>query len=121
MGIRTIMKTSVMSKVCLLPVVALLRAAGCRRADVREMTVLMPGLTESGKETVVKALAKQSGVQKDSYRWDFEKKTLVLRYDSMVTAQTNIRMAIAEKGVEVVFPPNNPSGRAGYIDGHVAE
>jgi hypothetical protein len=80
----------------------------------------MPELDEAAKPTVVQALAKYSGIEKDSYRWDLEKKTLTLRYDSMVTAQTNIRMAIAAKGVKVVFPPDNPSGRAGYIDGHVA-
>ena len=105
----------------LLPVVCVLAAAGCRRADVREVTVEIPGLTEETRETVVKALAKHSGVEKDSYKWDFEKKTLTLRYDSMVTAQTNIRMLIAGKGVEVKFPPANPSGRAGYIDSHTAE
>ena len=107
-------------KTSLLVLVVSLALAGCRRSDVREMTVLMPELDESAKPTVVQALAKSSGIEKDSYKWDFEKKTLTLRYDSMVTAQTNIRMAIAAKGVKVEFPPNNPSGRAGYIDGHVA-
>ena len=99
---------------------ASLAVAGCRRADVREMTVSLPELSEAEKPTVVQALAKYAGIEKDSYKWDFEKKTLTLRYDSMITAQTNIRMAIAAKGVKVEFPPNNPSGKAGYIDGHVA-
>ena len=91
--------------------------AGCRRADVREMTVSLPGLDEASRQTVVQALARCSGIQKDSYVWDMENKTLTLRYDSMATAQTNIRMTIAAKGVKVEFPPNNPSGKAGYIDG----
>ena len=110
-----------MNRIALAALLAALAASGCRRTDIREMTIEMPGLTKDRQETIVAALAPYAGVQKDSYRWDFEKKTLVLRYDSMVTAQTNIRMAIAEKGVDVVFPPNNPSGLAGYIDGHVAE
>jgi len=102
-------------------VVALLMAvAGCRRADVREMTVSLPELDESVKSTVVQALSRSSGIEKDSYKWDMEKKTLALRYDSMITAQTNIRMIIADKGVKVEFPPNNPSGKAGYIDGRIA-
>ena len=105
----------------LIPVVFVLAAAGCRRTDVRELTIEIPGLTEGTRETVAKALARHSGVEKDSYRWDFEKKTLTLRYDSMVTAQTNIRMLIADKGVEVKFPPANPSGRAGCIDSRTAE
>lgn len=102
-------------------VVALLMVvAGCRRADVREMTVSLPELDESVKSTVVQALSRASGIEKDSYKWDMEKKTLALRYDSMITAQTNIRMIIADKGVKVEFPPNNPSGKAGYIDGRIA-
>ena len=91
----------------------LLLSSGCRREDVREMTVVMPGLAESNKATVVAALSKYSGVQKDSYKWDMQAKTLTLRYDSMQIAQANIRYAIDEKGVAVSFPTNT-TGRAGY-------
>ena len=80
--------------------------AGCRREDIREFTVSIPGLTESNRVTVVAALAKYNGIVKDSYKWDFSAKTLALRYDSMQIAKTNIRMAIAEKGIEVEFPPS---------------
>jgi len=86
---------------------------GCRREDVREMTVSIPGLAESNKATVVAALAKYGGVQKDSFRWDMNSKTLTLRYDSMQIAQANIRYAIAEKGIDTVIPTNT-TGRAGY-------
>ena len=86
---------------------------GCRREDVREMTVSIPGLAESNKATVVAALAKYGGVQKDSFRWDMKSKTLTLRYDSMQVAQANIRYAIAEKGLDTVIPTNT-TGRAGY-------
>ena len=78
--------------------------AGCRRTDVREMTVAMPGLTEADKATVVAALQKYEGVDKTSYRWDLSAKTLTLRYDSMKIAQANIRYAIDEKGLAVKFP-----------------
>lgn len=90
-----------------------LLVAGCRREDVREMTVSIPGLAESNKSVVVAALAKYGGIQKDSYRWDMQTKTLTLRYDSMQIAQANIRYAIAERGVETVIPTNT-TGRAGY-------
>ena len=73
----------------------------------------MPGLAESNKATVVAALSKYAGVQKDSYKWDMQAKTLTLRYDSMQIAQSNIRYAIDEKGVAVSFP-SNTTGRAGY-------
>ena len=99
----------------IVPIVLLLAAfaSGCRREDVREMTVLMPGLAESNKATVVAALTKYNGIQKDSYKWDMQAKTLTLRYDSMQIAQANIRYAIDEKGIAVSFP-SNTTGRAGH-------
>ena len=87
--------------------------SGCRREDVREMTVSLPALTEADKAKVVEALQKYGGIQKDSYVWDLNAKTLTLKYDSMQIAQTNIRMAIEEKGVKVVYPENT-TGKAGY-------
>ena len=87
--------------------------SGCRRTDVREMTVVMPALKEADKSTVSAALAKYAGVQRDSFRWDMEAKTLTLRYDSMQVAQANIRYAIDEKGVKVAFPEKKDD-RAGH-------
>ena len=82
---------------------ALVALAGCRREDVREFTVSIPGLTEANQAQVVDALSKYEGIKKDSYEWDFAAKTLRLRYDSMQIAKTNIRMAIADKGIKVDF------------------
>ena len=98
-----------------LPVLLVLLAlvGGCRREDIREMTVSMPGLTEADKAKVVEALAKYNGVEKDSYTWDMNAKTLTLRYDSMQIAQANIRYAIDEKGVKVAFPAKTDN-RAGH-------
>ena len=87
--------------------------SGCRREDVREMTVSMPNLTEADKAKVVEALAKYNGVKKDSYVWDMNAKTLTLRYDSMQIAQANVRYAIDEKGVKVAFPEKTDD-RAGH-------
>ena len=81
-----------------------LTLAGCRRTDVREMTVVMPNLTEADKPRVVEALARYNGIDKSSYHWDFAAKTLTLRYDSMQIAQANVRYAIDEKGIKVDFP-----------------
>lgn len=86
---------------------------GCRRTDVREMTVSMPGLQEADKGKILEALARYNGIEKDSYRWDMTAKTLTLRYDSMQVAQANIRYAIDEKGVKVAFPEKT-SDRAGH-------
>ena len=87
--------------------------AGCRRTDVREMTVAMPELREADKAKVESALAKYRGVEKSSYRWDFQAKTLTLKYDSMKIAQANIRYAIDESGVKVAFPEKTDA-RAGH-------
>ena len=81
-----------------------LSLAGCRRTDVHEMTVVMPNLTEADKPRVVEALKRFNGVEKDSYKWDMNAKTLTLRYDSMQVAQANVRYAIDEKGIKVDFP-----------------
>ena len=62
---------------------ALAALGGCRREDVREMTVLMPELKAADKAKVAEALAKYQGVLKDSYDWDMSAKTLTLKYDSM--------------------------------------
>ncbi len=92
---------------------SLILLSSCRREDVREMTVTIPGLAESNKATIVAALAKYNGIQKDSYQWDLNAGTLKLRYDSMQIAQANIRYAIDEKGIAVSFP-SNTTGRAGH-------
>ncbi len=97
----------------IIAITILLAVVGCRRTDVREMTVSMPDLVEADKAKVVAALSKYAGVERDSFRWDMSAKTLTLRYDSMQIAQANIRYAIDEKGVKVAFPEKK-GDRAGY-------
>ncbi len=91
----------------------LLLSAGCRREDIRTMTVVMPQLQASDCATVEAALAKYRGVKASSYHWDLDKKTLTLSYDSMKVAQSNIRYAIDEKGIPVEFPKKE-TDRAGH-------
>ena len=108
----------------LIAITAVATMSGCRREDIREFTVEMPSLTEADKSKVVDAFTIRSpgrpprvyeGIFTDSFKFDFEKKTLTMKYDSMKIAQTNIRMLIQGKGVEVVFPTNT-TGVAGYLD-----
>jgi hypothetical protein len=75
--------------------------AGCRREDVREFTLAIPGLCATNQAPIVEALSKYNGVRKDSFRWDFEAKTLTLSYDSMQIAKENIRQAIEEKNIKI--------------------
>ena len=93
--------------------VAAVLFSGCRREDIREMTVTMPELKDADRKTVEAALQKYDGVDKRSYRGDMDAKTLWLRHDSMKIAQSNIRYAIDEKGVKVQFPEKK-TDRAGY-------
>ena len=104
------MSTTRLAVLALLPLVLL---AGCRREDIRTFTVEILGLTEASKPKVVEALSKYAGIQKDSYVWDFAKKTLTLRYDSMQLAETNVRHAIAAKGIAVTYPAK-ADDRAGH-------
>ena len=97
----------------LLALASAILLAGCRREDVREMTVTMPGLAETNKPAIVAALAKYLGVKQGSFAWDMEAGTLTLRYDSMQVAQANIRYAIDELGIKVAFPEKT-DGRAGH-------
>ena len=93
-----------MKKSLMVVAVVVMTVVGCRREDVRDFTVSIPDLTEQNKAQVVEALAKYNGVQKDSYQWDFAKKTLTLKYDSMQIAKENIRQAIEAKKLKVNRP-----------------
>lgn len=107
---ETSMKTEL---IILATTVALL--AGCRREDWRETVIEAPGLTQSNSAAVDAALSRYEGVDVKSVKKDFDKKTITVRYDSMKVAQTNLRMALTDKGIEVVFPENK-TGVAGYIN-----
>lgn len=89
--------------------------AGCRREDMREATLDVPGLDATNEVSVIDALGRYEGVVRSSIRFDQTKKTVSLKYDSMKVAQTNLRMSIEEKGIAVTFPTNT-TGFAGYIN-----
>lgn len=102
----------------LIPLLVIVFAlAGCRREDVREMTVVIPGLDVSdprkGTKVVEAVVTAQDGVFPESYVWDLDRKTLRLKYDSMKVAQANIRYAIDEHGIAVEFPQKKDD-HAGY-------
>lgn len=94
-------------------VMILMVMMGCRREDIREMTVHMPSLKESDKELIVKTLSRYKGVDLKSFVWDMDAKTLTLKYDSMDVAQSNIRYAIDNRVVRVKFPVKE-GDHAGY-------
>ena len=101
-----------------------LALVGCRREDVREFTVDIPGLTRENSQKIVDAFTIRrpgqpvhvyDGIRTDTFAFDYEKKTLTMQYDSLKIAKTNIRMLIESAGVEVAFP-SNTTGVAGYLN-----
>ena len=113
-----------MPRAFVIAAIAMAAVCGCRREDIVEFTVDVPGLTPENKGKVVEAFTMRragqpprvyDGIKPDTFEFDFEKKTLKMKYDSMKIAQTNIRMLIESAGVEVTFP-SNTTGVAGYLN-----
>ena len=77
---------------------ALAAASGCRRTDVRDFEVSVPGAAAEDEATLRAALAPYVGVKDGTVVFDSARKVLSLRYDSMQIAKKNIEMAIAEAG-----------------------
>jgi hypothetical protein len=100
-------------KTTAIALLALLAIAGCRREDVRDVTIQMRGLAESDIPAVVQELSRYNGIDKKSFTWDVKAGTLNLKYDSMQIAQTNIRMAIEKAGVRVIYPEKTDN-KAGH-------
>ena len=95
--------------------IAICAMAGCRREDIREVTLEVPGINATNETAIVDALGRYEGVDRRTIRFDQAAKTVTLKYDSMKVAQTNLRMSIEEKGIAVTFPQNT-TGMAGYIN-----
>ena len=71
----------------------------CRIKDERQMTVNLPTMESSRDQTaILNALSPLPGIDKGSLRFDRTKKLLMIRYDSMIVAEKNIEIAIAEAG-----------------------
>lgn len=77
---------------------------GCRQSDIREMSVQLPDLNEALQPKIIEIVTHCNGVNTNSLCFDLAKRTLTLSYDSMKTAQSNIRYALDEAGVKVIFP-----------------
>ena len=113
-----------MRKTIALVLLALFAAAGCRREDIREFDVEIPGLEQPMADTVKSAFfipdtrrgamggRWYDGIFVDELKFDFDRHVVRVRYDSMKIAQTNIRMLIEAKGFKVIYPENT-TGRAG--------
>ena len=107
------------AKTLLAALAAAAALAGCRRTDVREYTVEIPGLAPEHVAKVRDAVLVYEGVDPASLSWDFERGRLTMKIDSMKVAETNIRLAIEDRAKLSVKHPA-PSAAAGYIDARPA-
>lgn len=82
----------------ILSILCLCACAGCRRTDVRDFAISIPGMTQADEAAVKGALAMYGGVDKSSYVFDFSTGELKLKYDSMQVAKKNLELAIAMAG-----------------------
>lgn len=74
---------------------------GCRVSDVRELTIDVPGMAaDSDVQRIRQALAPLNGVNKDQAVYDVKSHKIKLTFDSMVIANKNIEIAIAEAGYD---------------------
>lgn len=112
---------------------ALLALAGCRRANIREITLEIPGLpaataTEADRGKILAALTAYEGVKTNKVVWGSVQMaaangtvtntatTLTIRFDSMQVAEMNLRKAIEKAGFAVVYPTLEKGAPAGYIN-----
>ena len=113
-----------------LALAAALSASGCRTKDVRTVVITVPEMRcAQCKATIERALVSLNagmGVQFDKgaggkmgapmIRFDLEKHTVTVTYDSMMMGVKNLEFAIAEAGYGVVAKPYdlpaNPVARA---------
>ena len=78
-----------------------LLVSGCRVSDVRPLTVKVPAMAaEDDVQRIRKALSSLNGVNKEQAVYDVKEHKITLTYESMVVANKNIEIAIAEAGYD---------------------
>lgn len=73
--------------------------AGCRRSDMRTITIDVPGM-KSGRcaEIVVNALTRFHGIPRERIQADLERRTVTVTYESLNLSLKNLEATIAESG-----------------------
>jgi len=78
---------------------AFLLLSSCRQQDMREVVIKTPGLKNQTCAKIIQdAFMRQPGVV--SIRPDFQKREIVVKYNSMVIALKNIEFTIAGAGFD---------------------
>ncbi len=81
----------------------------CRRSDIRTVELKVPEMKNSACATIiVKALEASTGVQPGSnIKVDLASRTVVVSYESLVTALKNVEFAVANAGFAANEVPAN--------------
>lgn len=92
--------------VCL---ILLLGISSCRQSDIRVAEIKIPAMKKQAcAQLIVNAVGRQVGVQPNGISVDFGTRTMLVRYDSLVTAGKNLEFAVAEVGFQANEVPAKP-------------
>lgn len=88
-----------MKSVGMLTFLLVLSLVACRKQDIRTVTIQVPGLKNAACAKLIQdAFMRQPGIV--SVRPDFEKKQVIVSYNSMVIALKNLEYVIAGAGFD---------------------
>lgn len=89
---------------------------GCRRKDVRVIMIDVPGMeNEAHAAMIMQAMKTIPGVDTNSVSVDFSRRTVTVRYESLVASLKNIEMAIADAGFAANDVPANREAAARLV------
>lgn len=91
-------------------------ALSCRQQDIRTDTISVPELkNEACAKLIVNSVMKLPGLdpkKQETLTFNFQDRTVIVVYDSMIVARKNIEMAIADAGFAANDIPANPKAVA---------
>jgi copper chaperone CopZ len=89
-----------------LTALTLLLLAGCRKQDLRTVTIRVPAMHNAAcTNVVVEALVRVQSIPRDWIRADAEHGTVTVTYDSMQRSLRNLEFAIADAGFQANDTP----------------
>lgn len=98
---------------CIIVLAGMFVFAGCRKEDIRTVTVSVPELRNTACAKIIgDSLSKQMGVKPEKLKFDLTSRTVDVTYDSIFIARKNIEFAIADAGFKANEVPANTNAAA---------
>jgi hypothetical protein len=99
--------------ICIFVLAGVLAVVGCRKQDIRTVTVSVPDMKNRAcAKVIVDALSRQMGVKTPALRCDMDSRTVEVSYDSLFVAKKNIEFTIADVGFSANEVPANTNAAA---------